>query len=712
MVLSYTGQVIHICCLFSIAAFCLLAGLFLLTARGIPENRRKRLVFIEFFTTLLLASDAFAYIFRGNESRLGWYMVRISNFLVFECNFAGAFLYSCYFISFITPARLSLRTLQTPKEALAQNVPIRFFIIFYCCLLGMVLTIINLFTGAFYFFDESNIYHRSSFYPVSVVLGYLPGLISFTLLIQNKAQIRNEDFVSLLLYITLPLVGAVLILLVYGISWVNIAIGLAAVHVFFASLKKLVLQDTEQNNEELIFKTPTAGVQAIVKIKPISSKKIAYTHFWESFAIVSGGLLFVSIILSISGLSLPEKTIFWDLQPNGNDTSLPVCLTFGRNPEKHWVDEDDPDRIGAQYDGMIYNNMKSTVITDWSFHVGVPEQSSIDPGPWNGIFSLDSEQLNVQKPNKDDAENVHGADFYTVPPHKSLGFGCIMYAPCGYEPKDERITFKYKSLFKPLTNPVFVTGIIVIAVIFVISATITAVEGKLLRMEEENRKLEDTVRERTKELEDEKNRSQGLLLNILPAEIAVRLEMDKNARIADTVDHASVLFTDVVGFTKLTSSLDANTLVGALNALYSRIDERAQREGIEKIKTIGDSYMAASGLFGKTDAKQNALALIKFAKGMLEDLETFNKTNSFKLSMRIGINSGSLIAGVIGKTKFIYDIWGDTVNVASRMESTGKSNEIHVSEVTMNLTKDCITYSAPVEMEIKGKGLMKTYFVC
>ena len=122
--------------------------------------------------------------------------------------------------------------------------------------------------------------------------------------------------------------------------------------------------------------------------------------------------------------------------------------------------------------------------------------------------------------------------------------------------------------------------------------------------------------------------------------------------------------------------------------------------------------MAASGLFGKTDAKQNALALIKFAKGMLEDLETFNKTNSFKLSMRIGINSGSLIAGVIGKTKFIYDIWGDTVNVASRMESTGKSNEIHVSEVTMNLTKDCITYSAPVEMEIKGKGLMKTYFVC
>ena len=96
---------------------------------------------------------------------------------------------------------------------------------------------------------------------------------------------------------------------------------------------------------------------------------------------------------------------------------------------------------------------------------------------------------------------------------------------------------------------------------------------------------------------------------------------------------------------------------------------------------------------------------------MLQDIEDFNASSDVKLFMRIGINSGSLIAGVIGKTKFIYDIWGDTVNVASRMESSGETSKIHVSELTMTLTKDAIEYSDPVEMEIKGKGVMKTYFL-
>ena len=203
----------------------------------------------------------------------------------------------------------------------------------------------------------------------------------------------------------------------------------------------------------------------------------------------------------------------------------------------------------------------------------------------------------------------------------------------------------------------------------------------------------------------------ALLLNILPEEVAKRLAIDKNARIADKIENASVLFADIVGFTKITSGLDANTIVGALNALYSRIDERAKREGIEKIKTIGDSYMAASGLFGNEAAEKNALAIVNFARGMLKDIEDFNASSDVKLFMRIGINSGSLIAGVIGKTKFVYDIWGDTVNVASRMESSGETSKIHVSEQTMALTKAAIAYSEPVEMEIKGKGVMKTYFI-
>ena len=121
--------------------------------------------------------------------------------------------------------------------------------------------------------------------------------------------------------------------------------------------------------------------------------------------------------------------------------------------------------------------------------------------------------------------------------------------------------------------------------------------------------------------------------------------------------------------------------------------------------------MAASGLFGNDPAQKNALAIINFARGMLKDIDDFNATSEVKLFMRIGINSGSLIAGVIGKTKFVYDIWGETVNVASRMESSGQTSKIHVSEQTMALTKDAVEYSDPVEMEIKGKGAMKTYFL-
>ena len=263
----------------------------------------------------------------------------------------------------------------------------------------------------------------------------------------------------------------------------------------------------------------------------------------------------------------------------------------------------------------------------------------------------------------------------------------------------------------PSSNLFFNILLLALAVLFIVSATFCFIEGKIIRIEEENKKLENTVKERTKELKEEKDRSEELLLNILPAEITKRLSVDKNARIADKIENASVLFADIVGFTKITSALDADTVVGALNSLYSRVDERAKREGIEKIKTIGDSYMAASGLFGNDGGKKNALSLINFARGMLKDIEDFNATSEVKLFMRIGISSGGLVAGVIGKTKFVYDIWGDTVNVASRMESSGQASMIHVSQSTMELTKDEVEYSEPVEMEIKGKGLMKTYFL-
>ena len=132
--------------------------------------------------------------------------------------------------------------------------------------------------------------------------------------------------------------------------------------------------------------------------------------------------------------------------------------------------------------------------------------------------------------------------------------------------------------------------------------------------------------------------------------------------------------------------------------------------GIEKIKTIGDAYMAATGLSEQIDT-EGAQQMVRFAQGLLEDVEMFNEKYHTKIQIRVGINTGELVAGVIGKTKFIYDIWGDTVNVASRMESTGKPMRIHVSEATHTQAADAFDWGDGVDVEVKGKGLMKTYFL-
>ena len=156
--------------------------------------------------------------------------------------------------------------------------------------------------------------------------------------------------------------------------------------------------------------------------------------------------------------------------------------------------------------------------------------------------------------------------------------------------------------------------------------------------------------------------------------------------------------------------MNADDLVKMLNKMISLFDERARREGVEKIKTIGDAYMAATGLVKEKD-NDGAVKMISFAKGLLQDVEDFNKTSPIKIQIRLGINTGNLVAGVIGKSKFIYDIWGDTVNVASRMESTGEPMRIHVSESTYLQTKNTCSFTEPAGIEVKGKGLMNTYFL-
>ena len=222
--------------------------------------------------------------------------------------------------------------------------------------------------------------------------------------------------------------------------------------------------------------------------------------------------------------------------------------------------------------------------------------------------------------------------------------------------------------------------------------------------------LEQEVEERTHELKLEKERSENLLLNILPKPIADELTEHPDRTIAKSYPNATVLFTDIVGFTKMSGKMTAKNVVAMLNLMISRFDERAKRMGIEKIKTIGDAYMAATGLTEQSDTA-GAERMVKFAQGLLEDVTAFNAKYNTKIQIPVGINTGELVAGVIGKSKFIYDIWGDTVNVASRMESTGEPMKIHVSESTHAQTARHFAYGEGIEVEVKGKGKMRTYYL-
>ena len=212
--------------------------------------------------------------------------------------------------------------------------------------------------------------------------------------------------------------------------------------------------------------------------------------------------------------------------------------------------------------------------------------------------------------------------------------------------------------------------------------------------------------EMTEKLEKEKKHTEELLLNILPQAVVTKMQ-ENDGIIADYFDEVSVMFADIIGFTEITSTYPADKLIRALNDLFSRFDVRATCYGVEKIKTIGDAYMAVCGL-PKPD-ENHALKIMEFARGIFEDINEFNQTSEIQFKMRVGVNSGSAIAGVIGKTKTIYDVWGDTVNVASRLEKFGQSNSITFSEKTWQLTKQTIRFDEELNLQVKGKGKLKAY---
>jgi class 3 adenylate cyclase len=209
-------------------------------------------------------------------------------------------------------------------------------------------------------------------------------------------------------------------------------------------------------------------------------------------------------------------------------------------------------------------------------------------------------------------------------------------------------------------------------------------------------------------LREARDKSDRLLLNVLPEKIAERLK-ERPEAIADRFEEATVLFADICGFTPLSESMSPEALVAFLNRVFSEFDQLADRHGLEKIKTIGDAYMAAAGIpEPRADHAEAVAAMALDMRAVVRDLKS---PTDLPVQMRIGIHSGPVVAGVIGRRKFIYDLWGDTVNTASRMESHGAEDVIQVSEATRSRLGDAFVLEPRGPVPIKGKGEMKTFFL-
>ena len=216
-----------------------------------------------------------------------------------------------------------------------------------------------------------------------------------------------------------------------------------------------------------------------------------------------------------------------------------------------------------------------------------------------------------------------------------------------------------------------------------------------------------------RERDQAQQKADALLLNVLPAEIAAQLKNDQHedetAVIAHESENVSVLFADMRGFTPLSTVLSPIEMVTLLNEIFSAFDVILDRYGLEKIRTVGDSYMVASG--APVPREDHAEALCRMAIEMRDHVDNLPEVGDQKIEFRFGINSGPVVAGVIGTTKFHYDVWGDSVNIAARMESHGIVGKIQITDTTRQLLGEEFTCSARRPIDVKGKGQMKTWIL-
>lgn len=232
------------------------------------------------------------------------------------------------------------------------------------------------------------------------------------------------------------------------------------------------------------------------------------------------------------------------------------------------------------------------------------------------------------------------------------------------------------------------------------------------RLEEYNANLEFKVNERTLDLQVEKEKSDELLLNILPFDIEKELK-EKGTAQAKKYESVSVLFTDFKGFSLIAERMDADELISEIDHFFKQFDRIIQRYGIEKIKPIGDAYMAVGGLpvQNQTHATDVIYAALEIRDFIEEHKKKNISLNKPIFEVRIGIHTGNVVAGIVGLKKFAYDIWGDNVNLAARMESSSEPRKINISGVTYELVKDKFTATYRGKIQAKNKGEVDMYFI-